>query len=57
MMMPFRGRNMKIILGLAMFWLLCGMIAAGLMLEVRPATLRDVALGPVNLLRVVTAEG
>ena len=44
---------MKIILGLVVFWLLCGIIAAGLITEVRPATMADVKLGPIRLVQVL----
>ena len=47
---------MKIVLGLALFWLLCGILAAGLIFEVRSVTMSEVMLGPVTLLRVVTAQ-
>ncbi len=46
---------MKILIGLVMLWLFSGVIAAGLIWEARPATITDVALGPVSLVRVVMA--
>ena len=54
-MISLRRCNMKLIFGLVMFWLFSGVVAAGLIWEVRPATMTDVALGPVSLVRVVTA--
>ncbi|MEO6255195.1 MAG: hypothetical protein ABIO69_00125 [Sphingomicrobium sp.] len=44
---------MKLILGLALVWLLCGIVAAGLIFAVRPVTMAEVLLGPVTLFRTV----
>ncbi len=52
-MMSLRGCNMKIILALVAIWLLCGIVAAGLIMETRPATMADVELGPITLAQVL----
>ena len=40
---------MKIIAALVMVWLLCGIIAGGLVEQTRPATMADVKFGPISL--------
>ncbi|MEO8175499.1 MAG: hypothetical protein ABI626_02435 [Sphingomicrobium sp.] len=44
---------MKIILGLAFMWLLCGLVAAGLIFAIRPVSMTEVLLGPVTLFRAL----
>jgi hypothetical protein len=48
-----RGRTMKIILGLLAIWLLSGVIAAGLIAQVRPPTMSEIQLGPITLFRII----
>ena len=40
---------MKVILKLAALWILCGVVAAALIMETRSATLADVEGGPITL--------
>ena len=44
---------MKVLLKLVAVWLFCGIVAAGLILEKRPATMADVELGPIRLFQVL----
>ena len=44
---------MKIILGLLAIWLLSGVIAAGLIAQVRPPTMSEIQLGPITLFRII----
>ncbi len=44
---------MKLIAGLVLLWLLCGVIAAGLIQETRPATMADISMGPITLVNVL----
>ena len=40
---------MKVLLKLAALWIFCGIVAAALVMETRPATLADVEGGPITL--------
>jgi hypothetical protein len=44
---------MKLIAGLVLLWFLCGVIAAGLIQETRPATAADIGKGPISLVNVL----